>query len=99
VEEKQRFAKPGTPNPTVKIFVKKMRANGTDDHQEVIPPKDFLDKYGREEHAVFRMYWITDEKLGVVWINRFQNASSTTGKLQIVFNKLSKVQLFKDMFG
>jgi hypothetical protein len=100
VEDKQSYAKPGTPVPIVKIFVKDMSAHQTDrqtdretkgqtdrqtdgqtdDYQEVIPPKEFLDKYGREEHSVFATYWITDEKLGVLFMNRFQNASSTSGK-------------------
>ena len=89
------YSKPGTPNRIEKVFVKDMTNLNLEqnDCQEVIPPKDFLDKYGREEHGVHSLYWITDEKLGVVWKNRFQNASSTSGNLKIIRSPEEEVRL------
>jgi hypothetical protein len=46
---------------------------------EVLPPKEFIQRFGKD-FILFRTYWITNEKLGAVWKNRFQNASSTSGK-------------------
>ena len=84
-EVKDHYSKPGTPNRIEKVFVKDMTSLNLElnDYQEVIPPKEFLDKYRREELGIHSMYWLTDEKLGVVWKNRFQNASSTSGNKKL----------------
>jgi hypothetical protein len=84
-EVKDHYSKPGTPNRIEKVFVKDMTSLNLElnDCQEVNPPKELLDKYRREELGIHSLYWITDEKLGVVWKNRFQNASSTSGNLRI----------------
>ena len=58
-----------------------MNSNLEDEYGEVFPPPEFTDKYG-DDYIVLDIYWITDDKLGVIWLNRLQNASSTSGKLQ-----------------
>jgi len=69
------YPKVGTANPTVKLFVKDLTTDAVS--QEVIPPQSFLDRFA-EDYIYFRAYWITPEKLGVVWMNRVQNSSSTS---------------------
>ena len=82
---KYPYSKPGTPTFIEKVFVKDMTSLNLElnECQEVIPPKELLDKYRREELGIHSLYWITDEKLGVVWKNRFQNASSTSGNKKL----------------
>jgi hypothetical protein len=78
-EIKLRYSKPGTANPTVRLFVKDLTSNHSEEELEVLPPKEFIQRFGKD-FILFRTYWITNEKLGAVWMNRFQNASSTSGK-------------------
>lgn len=57
----------GTTNPTVALFVVEL-AN-TDNRQEVVVP---LDKV-TEDHILGTVFWINDETVGAIWMNRRQN--------------------------
>ena len=71
------YPKAGSKNPSVKIFVRDIDEDLSDSTLEVVPPKEFLDEYS-EDYIYFRIYWITNTKLGVVWMNRVQNAATTS---------------------
>ncbi|XP_056287501.1 dipeptidyl peptidase 4-like isoform X3 [Pseudoliparis swirei] len=62
-----RYPKPGTPNPTVKLFV--VDADNTTDVSEVAIPEPF----GSSEHYLATVTWATDESLAVQWLKRVQN--------------------------
>ena len=64
------YPKVGTSNPTVKLFVVDLN-DKAQLSKEVIPPKPFLDSHG-DDYIYWRAYWITDAKLGVIWMNRVQ---------------------------
>ncbi|XP_030606752.1 dipeptidyl peptidase 4-like isoform X2 [Archocentrus centrarchus] len=61
------YPKPGTPNPTVKLFV--VDTDNTTKITEVVVPAPFRSV----EHYLATVTWVTDERLAVQWLKRVQN--------------------------
>ncbi|XP_068446730.1 dipeptidyl peptidase 4-like isoform X2 [Clinocottus analis] len=61
------YPKPGTPNPTVKLFV--VDTDNTTEISEVDAPGEFKSS----EHYLATVTWATDEHLAVQWLKRVQN--------------------------
>ncbi|XP_054479910.1 dipeptidyl peptidase 4-like isoform X1 [Anoplopoma fimbria] len=61
------YPKPGTPNPTVKLFV--VDTENTTKITEVVVPETF----GSSEHYLATVTWVTDERIAVQWLKRVQN--------------------------
>uniref|UniRef100_A0A3Q0SR88 Dipeptidyl-peptidase 4 n=1 Tax=Amphilophus citrinellus TaxID=61819 RepID=A0A3Q0SR88_AMPCI len=59
------YPKPGTPNPTVKLFV--VDTDNTTKITEVVVPAPF------RSHYLATVTWVTDECLAVQWLKRVQN--------------------------
>lgn len=62
------YPKPGTPNPTVKLFAVDTD-NSTAEITEVVVPALF----GSGEHYLATVTWATDERIAVQWLKRVQN--------------------------
>ncbi|XP_034408632.1 dipeptidyl peptidase 4-like isoform X2 [Cyclopterus lumpus] len=62
-----RYPKPGTPNPTVKLFV--VNTDNTTEIFEVAIPASF----SSSEHYLATVTWATDERIAVQWLKRVQN--------------------------
>lgn len=60
------YPKPGTPNPVVKLFV--VNTN-TSKVTEVVVPEAF----GKSEHYLATVTWVTDDQIAVQWLKRLQN--------------------------
>lgn len=61
------YPKPGTPNPTVKLFV--VDTDNATKISEVVVP----DSFGSVEHYLSTVTWVSDERLAVQWLKRVQN--------------------------
>ncbi|XP_029305666.1 dipeptidyl peptidase 4-like [Cottoperca gobio] len=61
------YPKPGTPNPTVKLFV--VDTDNTTIITEVVVPALF----SSSEHYLATVTWVTDERVAVQWLKRVQN--------------------------
>uniref|UniRef100_A0A669C269 Uncharacterized protein n=1 Tax=Oreochromis niloticus TaxID=8128 RepID=A0A669C269_ORENI len=61
------YPKPGTPNPTVKLFV--VDTDNATKISEVV----VQDSFGSVEHYLSTVTWVTDERLAVQWLKRVQN--------------------------
>ncbi|XP_067116216.1 dipeptidyl peptidase 4-like isoform X1 [Osmerus mordax] len=61
------YPKPGTPNPTVKLFV--VDATNTSKVLPVLVPSSI----GTGDHYLSTVSWVTDERVAVQWLNRRQN--------------------------
>ncbi|XP_068575720.1 dipeptidyl peptidase 4-like [Cebidichthys violaceus] len=61
------YPKPGTPNPTVRLFV--VDTDNTTEIAEVVIPGFF----NSSEHYLATVTWATDERLAVQWLKRVQN--------------------------
>ncbi|XP_042368967.1 dipeptidyl peptidase 4-like [Plectropomus leopardus] len=61
------YPKPGTPNPTVRLFV--VDTDNTASITEVVVPTPF----GLSEHYLATVTWVTDERIAVQWLKRVQN--------------------------
>ncbi|KAM6892974.1 dipeptidyl peptidase 4-like [Lycodopsis pacificus] len=61
------YPKPGTPNPTVRLFV--VDTDNTTKISEVIVPASF----SSSDHYLATVTWATDERLAVQWLKRVQN--------------------------
>ncbi|XP_077958456.1 dipeptidyl peptidase 4 isoform X2 [Gasterosteus aculeatus] len=60
------YPKPGTPNPTVKLFV--VDTNTTRVTEVVVPAA-----FSSSDHYLATITWATDERLAVQWLKRVQN--------------------------
>ncbi|KAL6115523.1 fap [Pungitius sinensis] len=60
------YPKPGTPNPTVKLFV--VNTNTTIITEVVVP-----NTFSSSDHYLATVTWATDERLAVQWLKRVQN--------------------------
>uniref|UniRef100_A0A3Q4IDV8 Dipeptidyl-peptidase 4 n=1 Tax=Neolamprologus brichardi TaxID=32507 RepID=A0A3Q4IDV8_NEOBR len=61
------YPKPGTPNPTVKLFV--VDTDNATKISEIVVP----DSFGSVEHYLSTVTWVSDERLAVQWLKRVQN--------------------------
>ncbi|XP_010738541.3 dipeptidyl peptidase 4 [Larimichthys crocea] len=61
------YPKPGTPNPTVRLFV--VDTDNTTKITEVVVPAPF----GSGEHYLASVTWVTDDRIAVQWLKRLQN--------------------------
>ncbi|CAJ1087497.1 dipeptidyl peptidase 4-like [Xyrichtys novacula] len=61
------YPKPGTPNPVVKLFV--VNTDNTSQITEVVVPASF----GKSEHYLATVNWVTDDRIAVQWLKRIQN--------------------------
>ncbi|XP_074521071.1 dipeptidyl peptidase 4-like [Halichoeres trimaculatus] len=60
------YPKPGTPNPTVKLFVVNTDSGNI---TEVVVP----DAFSSSEHYLATVTWVTDDRIAVQWLKRLQN--------------------------
>ncbi|XP_041822030.1 dipeptidyl peptidase 4 isoform X2 [Chelmon rostratus] len=60
------YPKPGTPNPTVKLFV--VDTDNTTLITEVVVP----DSFSSSEHYLATVTWVTDNRIAVQWLKRVQ---------------------------
>ncbi|XP_070711445.1 dipeptidyl peptidase 4-like [Pempheris klunzingeri] len=61
------YPKPGTPNPSVKLFV--VDTDNMTKITEVVVPASF----SLSEHYLATVTWVTDERIAVQWLKRVQN--------------------------
>ncbi|XP_037959128.1 prolyl endopeptidase FAP [Teleopsis dalmanni] len=66
-----RYPKPGTQNPTVKLFVADL-SDPTNFYIHLVQPPQLL---LNEDHYFTSASWVTDTEISVVWLNRPQNIS------------------------
>uniref|UniRef100_A0A8C5R4N0 Dipeptidyl peptidase 4 n=1 Tax=Leptobrachium leishanense TaxID=445787 RepID=A0A8C5R4N0_9ANUR len=65
------YPKAGTTNPTVKLFTVNTESLTTISHAEILAPTEMRSI----DHYIATMAWVTDQRVAIQWLRRFQNVS------------------------